>query len=106
MYYFILFSGFVGEARHEGIFTFAIVLLVICICVIIMICLCPWYYRRRREKQEARFAKFSWTDGVDILEENDPVLLPSSIIKSETNDYQDIKKKEEKFDEMIENSVI
>ena len=74
----------------------------ICICI----CICIWYYRRRREKHKHRFAKSSGTDGVDILEENDPVLLPSSIIKSETNDYQDIKKKEEKFDEMIENSVI
>ena len=92
----ILLLGFSREERHEGIFIFAIVLLVLCICVIIIICLLPWYCRRRREKQQARFVQFSWTEGVDILAVNEPNLLSSRIIKTDIIEHQEAKDKEEK----------
>ena len=94
--YAILFLGFTRDGRHEGIFIFAIVLLVVCICVIIIICLLPWYCRRRREKQQAKFVQFSWTEGVDILAENEPNLLPSSIIKTDIIEHQEEEVKKEK----------
>ena len=71
-------------------------LLVVCICVIVIICLLPWYCRRRREKQQARFVQFSWTEGVDILAENEPNLLSSSIIKTDITEHQERKENEEK----------
>ena len=88
-------SGIPKEQRHEGIFTFAIVLLVICILTIIVICALPWYIRRRREKQQARMVQFSWTEGIDIIPENELHRVPSSIIKTDFSERNEIKDKEE-----------
>ena len=67
----------------------------ICIFAIIIICVLPWYIRRRREKQNARFVQFSWTEGVDILPENELHRVPSSIIKTEMSENRELKHKEE-----------
>ena len=87
--------GLTGDGRHEGIFIFAIVLLVVCIITIIVICARSWYVRRRREKQNARFAQFSWTEGVDILPENELHRVPSSIIKADISESREMREKEE-----------
>ena len=67
----------------------------ICILAIIIICVLPWYIRRRREKQLARFAKFSWTEGVDILPENELPRVPSTIIKTDMSENKELRHKEE-----------
>ena len=65
----------------------------------------PWYCRRRREKQQARFVKFSWTEGVDILDENEPILAPNSIIKTDINEDPNEKEREEK-QSLLEKSIL